>query len=85
MWIHINHIDPNRLNKTVNKENFSGSILLKRKQEVIYEKAAGFADKTEERPNNIHTRFGIASGCKIFTAVAVCQLVEKGLLSFRQD
>lgn len=70
------------MQESIIKGDFSGSIFIKRNTEVIYEKAAGFADKTEERPNNTHTRFGIASGCKIFTAVAVCQLVEKGLLSF---
>jgi CubicO group peptidase (beta-lactamase class C family) len=28
------------------------------------------------------TRYGIASGCKLFTAIAICQLVEERKLSF---
>jgi CubicO group peptidase (beta-lactamase class C family) len=75
-----------QLNKSIKeimkKENFSGSILIKREQDRIFEEAAGYANKSEKRLNAIQTRFGIASGCKIFTAAAICQLVEKGLLSF---
>jgi CubicO group peptidase (beta-lactamase class C family) len=68
--------------ETIKKEDFSGTITVKREQEVIYEQAAGYADISERRKNTIETRLGIASGCKIFTAAAICQLVEKGLLSF---
>jgi CubicO group peptidase (beta-lactamase class C family) len=68
--------------EVIDKEQFSGAVLVKREQEVVIEKAAGYANRTEERANNMDTRFGIASGCKIFTAVAVSQLVEKGIISF---
>lgn len=60
--------------------DFSGVILLKRQD--TWSVAKGMADRANERPNAIDTRFGIASGCKIFTAVAICQLVEEGELSF---
>ncbi|TYS18662.1 serine hydrolase [Rossellomorea vietnamensis] len=66
----------------IDKENYSGTVFIKLGEEVILEKAAGFANKSEERPNELNTRFGIASGCKIFTSTAICQLVEKGLLGF---
>jgi D-alanyl-D-alanine carboxypeptidase len=59
---------------------FSGVALLKKDE--IWSAAKGFADRSNERPNALDTRFGIASGCKIFTAVAVCQLVEEGKLAF---
>lgn len=59
---------------------FSGVVLLKKDE--AWAAAKGYADRSNERPNSLGTRFGIASGCKIFTAVAVCQLVEEGLLSF---
>jgi CubicO group peptidase (beta-lactamase class C family) len=29
-----------------------------------------------------NSRYGIASGCKLFTAIAICQLVEEGKISF---
>src|SRR5699024_12100183 len=32
--------------------------------------------------NQLDTRFAIASGCKIFTSVAICMLVEAGEFSF---
>ncbi|WP_456274551.1 serine hydrolase domain-containing protein [Bacillus sp. AK031] len=63
-------------------EKFSGAVLVKRKDENILEESAGFADKAEERLIHLHTRFGIASGCKIFTAIAICQLVGKGIITF---
>ncbi|WP_367619082.1 serine hydrolase [Planococcus shixiaomingii] len=59
---------------------FSGVVLLKQKD--TWSLAKGMADRANARPNAIATRFGIASGSKIFTAVVICQLVEEGLLSF---
>lgn len=32
--------------------------------------------------NNINTRFGIASGAKLLTSIAICKLVEQGKLKF---
>lgn len=58
---------------------FSGVALWKRDE--LWSAAKGFADRANERPNALTTRFGIASGSKIFTAVAVCQLVEEGKIS----
>ncbi|TWT04515.1 beta-lactamase family protein [Planococcus sp. CPCC 101016] len=60
--------------------DFSGVAYLQ--QEKAWTAARGFANRADERPNAIDTRFGIASGSKLFTAVAVCQLVEEGKLSF---
>ncbi|GLV64281.1 penicillin-binding protein [Bacillus mycoides] len=61
---------------------FSGAILIKRENDIIYENSFGYANRSEGITNTLQTRFGIASGCKIFTAIGICQLVEKGLLSF---
>ncbi|MCP2035923.1 CubicO group peptidase (beta-lactamase class C family)/catechol 2,3-dioxygenase-like lactoylglutathione lyase family enzyme [Planomicrobium sp. HSC-17F08] len=60
--------------------DFSGVAMLKSQE--VWSMAKGFADRSNERPNALDTRFGIASGCKIFTATAICQLVEEGKLSF---
>ncbi|MDO3410338.1 serine hydrolase [Saccharibacillus sp. CPCC 101409] len=70
-----------------NKESvpFSGVIRASRGagvEEAAAEKAFGFANRSERLRNTADTRFGIASGCKIFTAVAICQLIEQGKLSF---
>ncbi|MFZ3578792.1 serine hydrolase domain-containing protein [Virgibacillus sp. DJP39] len=40
------------------------------------------ANRSDQLENNSATRYGIASGCKLFTAIAVCQLVEEGEISF---
>ncbi|SDZ19833.1 CubicO group peptidase, beta-lactamase class C family [Evansella caseinilytica] len=62
--------------------DFSGVILAKKGAEVMIQSAHGHADRANERQNLLNTRFGIASGCKLFTAIAVSQLVEKGVLRF---
>ncbi|MGL5649266.1 MAG: serine hydrolase domain-containing protein [Clostridium sp.] len=65
-----------------NIKNFSGVIKISKHKEVIIEKAYGFADIPNERENNIDTRFGIASGAKLLTAISICKLVEQGKLKF---
>ncbi|WP_374702522.1 serine hydrolase domain-containing protein [Bacillus sp. M6-12] len=70
------------IEKAIENVEFSGIAFVKEGTEVIYEGAAGFADRTEARLNRVNTRFGIASGCKLFTAIAICQLAEKGIISF---
>ncbi|MDG5788407.1 serine hydrolase [Evansella sp. AB-P1] len=70
------------INMLCKDRNFSGVVLVKRKQVLVMQSAYGYANRVDELQNNVSTRFGIASGCKIFTAIAICQLVEKGLLSF---
>ncbi len=62
--------------------DFSGAIYMT-SEEGVFQAAFGEANRAEKLKNTISTRFGIASGCKLFTAIAICQLVEKGLLSFQ--
>lgn len=64
------------------KIDFSGSVLVEDKEKVLVEKSFGYRNRSDQLKNNPATRFGIASGCKLFTAIAVCQLVEKGKISF---
>jgi CubicO group peptidase (beta-lactamase class C family) len=59
---------------------FSGVAQVLRGGEVLYERASGFADRAHGIPNTIETRFGIASGCKGFTALVVMSLVNDGVL-----
>lgn len=62
------------------KYDLSGSILLAQGDKVLYQKEFGFADMQRSRPVDANTRFGIASGGKMFTAVAILQLEERGKL-----
>ncbi|MBM7833255.1 serine hydrolase domain-containing protein [Clostridium sardiniense] len=68
--------------KINNMKEFSGVIRINRAEEVLFEKAYGFADISNDRINNINTRFGIASGAKLLTAISICKLVEQGKLKF---
>lgn len=73
----------NTIREKINKiNNFSGTVLIKEHGETIYEEAFSYADMSNKLKNTIETRYGIASGAKIFTAIAVCQLVDKGLINF---
>jgi CubicO group peptidase (beta-lactamase class C family) len=64
------------------KTPFSGVVYIWENGAVVMAKSYGFANRAEAIPNKIDTRFGVASAAKVFTGVAICQLVEKGLLSF---
>jgi CubicO group peptidase (beta-lactamase class C family) len=70
------------IDKLIEETQFSGAISIKKDHTVIMEAAAGYSNRSDEQLNRIDTRFGIASGCKLFTAVAIAQLVESGKISF---
>lgn len=61
---------------------FCGAVLLARDGTVLYEKAFGIANRDCDMPNRVDTRFNLASAGKMFTAVAIAQLVERGNLAF---
>jgi CubicO group peptidase (beta-lactamase class C family) len=60
---------------------FSGTILVKKAGELIYENAFGFADREWNIPNTPQTKFQIGSVTKQFTAAAILQLAEEGKIS----
>lgn len=62
------------------KDLFSGTVLIAKGDQVLWEKACGEAAKSWHVPNNIDTKFNLGSMNKMFTATAVMQLVEKGQL-----
>jgi CubicO group peptidase (beta-lactamase class C family) len=59
-------------------DRFSGAVLVAKDGEVLFDKAYGLADREQEIPNTLQTRFRIGSMNKMFTAVAILQLVEAG-------
>ncbi|GGA84888.1 serine hydrolase domain-containing protein [Ornithinibacillus halotolerans] len=71
-----------KIEEVVKEIGFSGAISIQKGQETIYEAAFGYANRSDKLDNTIDTRFGIASGCKIFTAVGIGILVEQGKISF---
>jgi len=68
------------LNPLVERNLVSGSILIAKGGEVLLAKGYGFADREHRAANTAHTPFRLASLSKSVTAVAVLQLVDKGLL-----
>lgn len=63
-------------------DQFSGVVLVAKDGKPILEKVAGIANKEKQIPNTIDTKFNLGSANKMFTAVAIAQLVEQGLLNF---
>jgi CubicO group peptidase (beta-lactamase class C family) len=72
----------NALNASVEQHSFSGVISIRQKGSVLYERAAGYADRSNKIENTVETRFGIASGTKFFTALAIGKLVAARKLTF---
>jgi CubicO group peptidase (beta-lactamase class C family) len=70
------------MQKLADADVFSGTVLLARDGESIFQGAYGMANKDFNVPNRIDTKFNLGSMNKMFTAVAVAQLVERGKLSF---
>ncbi|WP_260504264.1 serine hydrolase [Paenibacillus illinoisensis] len=71
-----------KVEEVMNSNDFSGVVLLKQNGQTLLNLSRGYANRSDELLNQIDTRFGIASGCKIFTAVSICQLIEQGRLSY---
>lgn len=61
---------------------FSGVVYVRQESEVLFAESYGHANRADQIPNTIDTRFAIASGTKLFTGIAVCQLVEQEKLTF---
>jgi CubicO group peptidase (beta-lactamase class C family) len=70
------------LRSLVEKDAFSGSVLIAVGDEVVYAGAFGEADREKHVPNTLDTRFGLSSMGKMFTAIAIAQLAEAGKLKF---
>lgn len=60
---------------------FAGAVLIARGDQVLLERAWGLADRAKRTPNAVDTQFRIGSMNKMFTAVAILQLIEAGKLA----
>jgi CubicO group peptidase (beta-lactamase class C family) len=70
------------LQTNTEKDLFSGVVLVAREGKPIFKKAYGMADRERNIFNQVNTIFCIGSMNKMFTAVAIAQLVEQGKLSY---
>jgi len=62
-------------------DDFSGVLSASENGGVIHQQAFGQRDSAQNLPNTKETAFGIASGTKLFTGLAVCKLIDSGKLS----
>ena len=68
--------------KAAADDRFSGVVLVAKGDRVIFNKAYGLADKANNIPNKLDTKFNLGSMNKMFTSVAIAQLVQAGKLSY---
>jgi CubicO group peptidase (beta-lactamase class C family) len=73
-------IDGAALDAAAADRRLSGVVAIDRDEESLYEPCAGFAHRALAVPATRRTRFALASGSKIMTALGVLRLVESGVL-----
>lgn len=70
------------LDRLVRTSDFSGCVTVAVRAETVFDECRGMADRRFAVPIDRQTKFHIASIGKMFTAVAIAQLVEAGKLSW---
>jgi CubicO group peptidase (beta-lactamase class C family) len=63
-------------------QDFSGVISVRKDKETILHNSYGYADINNKIPNEIETKYATASAGKVFVAVGILQLIQKGKLNF---
>ncbi|MHB1048650.1 MAG: serine hydrolase [Bacteroidota bacterium] len=68
------------INGFVKQQQFNGSVLVAHNGKAVLQKGYGYANFELRSPNEADTKFRLASVTKQFTAMAVLQLAERGVL-----
>ena len=71
-----------KLEELTRRDAFSGVALIAKDGKAVWQKAFGFQDREKKIPANLETRFRLGSMNKMFTSVAIAQLVEAGKMKF---
>ena len=71
------------LDRLAEAEAFSGTALLAKDGQVVFEAARGVADRNHGVPMRLDSKLNLGSMDKMFTAVVIGQLVDEGRLSFQ--
>jgi CubicO group peptidase (beta-lactamase class C family) len=61
---------------------FSGVVGVAKDGKVVFQRAYGYVDRNFDAPARLDAKFPLASMSKMFTAVAIAQLQERGSLSY---
>jgi D-alanyl-D-alanine carboxypeptidase len=70
------------LNELVAADEFSGVVLIAKNDAPLFQRAYGLASKEYNVPNRPDTKFNLGSINKLFTQIAVGQLVSQGKLAY---
>lgn len=62
-------------------DEFSGAVLVAHGGKILLQEAYGFASKEYEYRNRLDTKFCLGSINKVFTQIAICQLMQQGKLA----
>jgi len=73
------------MDKLVAEDKFSGAVLLAKDGKPIFEKAYGMASKSYSAANRTDTKFNLGSIDKVFTKVAIGQLIQQGKIASIDD
>ena len=69
------------LDSLTRADAFSGAVLVAKGNDVLLRKAYGLSSREQQTPNDVETRFNLGSINKIFTKLAIGQLVDEGKIS----
>jgi CubicO group peptidase (beta-lactamase class C family) len=72
----------NYIDKLIRENDLSGTVLIAEGERLVFERAFGFADAKRAVQVTSETRFNLGSGNKMFTALAIAQLVAAGKLNY---
>ena len=73
------------MQRQVKLNHFTGTVLVGRNGKFLLAKGYGYANAKLETPNALQTKFRVGSLTKQFTATAIMQLREKGLVSLQDS
>ncbi len=65
----------------IKETEFTGVVSVYDKNRVILNSETGYRDAKNKLTNDVRTKFGIASGTKLFTALGIGTLINQGLIS----
>jgi CubicO group peptidase (beta-lactamase class C family) len=70
------------LKRMADADRFSGTVVIARDAKPVFAQAYGYADREKKIANTVDTPFLLGSMNKLFTGLAIGQLVEQGKLSY---
>jgi CubicO group peptidase (beta-lactamase class C family) len=71
-----------KLDEMTARDQFAGTALIAKDGKPIWQKAFGLRDREKNAPAELSTRYRLGSMNKMFTGVAIAQLVQAGKLKF---